>query len=312
MKKPMAWLFLAVLVLGLSASCILLDNPEGDDPGWRRIPEPANQPEDRPEEPPRNLPEERATDRTNDRASGGEFRQTLRFMPGGTLSLENDFGDVLIRGWRRDSVEVVARAGAAPSRAVRSLRGYDERSRAPEVEIRETANGLLIRTPTFEGLGEPPAVTFDIRVPESVILTGIRISEGGLQVSDCYGGLDASVDAGDLLVRNYSGPVRATIGRGNADVEVLDLRDRDEITISTRQGDIVLRLEQDTGAIVEANAPRGEVESDFDLGRRLPASSVKGWIGQGGPLIILTASNGRIEIVRIRGGAAALGTADGK
>ncbi|MBN2264877.1 MAG: hypothetical protein JW775_03595 [Candidatus Aminicenantes bacterium] len=313
MNNPKAWLSLAVLLAGLSTSCILLDNPEGDDPGWRRIPEPRDRAETRPEEPPEDVPERRATDRTADAARAGEFRDTLRFMAGGTLTLENDFGDVAIRGWASDLVEVVAKSAGAPSRGGRSLRGYDSRVAAPDVEIRETGAGLLVRTPTFEGLGQPPDVTYEVRVPESVNLAGIRISEGDLAVSDCYGGLEASVDEGNLLVRNYSGPVRATIGIGDADVEILDLRDRDEIVISTRRGDIVLRLERDAGAIVEANAPRGEIASDFDLGRRLPASSVKGWIGQGGPMVILTASDGRIQIVRTQGGAAAApGTAGGK
>ena len=106
--------------------------------------------------------------------------------------------------------------------------------------------------------------------------------------------------------------MRATVGTGNADVEVLDLRDGDEITIQSRQGDIVLRLESGVQAIVEADAPRGEVSSDFELGVKLPASTVKGWIGQGGPAVLLRASDGRIRIVRTADAAAPAAPRAGK
>ncbi|MCK7476562.1 MAG: hypothetical protein M0C28_02580 [Candidatus Moduliflexus flocculans] len=119
-------------------------------------------------------------------------------------------------------------------------------------------------------------------------------------MSDVFGKLEASVDQGDLLVENFSGAVDVTVGTGDADVEVLDLREEDTITITCRRGNIVLRLEPGVGAIVEADAPRGRVRSDFDLGVELPAATVKGWIGEGGPNIILRAPNGRVEIVKIK------------
>ncbi|MCK7481960.1 MAG: DUF4097 domain-containing protein [Candidatus Moduliflexus flocculans] len=189
----------------------------------------------------------------------------------------------------------------------------------PDVEVRETGGGLMVRTRTFEGTGTPPAVDYRVRVPDSVVLTGIRLSEGDLTVSDVFGKLEASVDQGDLVVENFSGAVDVTVGTGDADVEVLDLREEDTITITCRRGNIVLRLESGVGAIVEADAPRGRVRSDFDLGVELPAATVKGWIGEGGPNIILRAPNGRIEIVKIKAtgrdavrGARAVGEGHGR
>jgi len=277
MKKPFLRLFsTAAIAALLSASCILVSNPEGE-PGWRTIPEPGA------------------------RTSGSEFSQTVAFSPGKTLSLENDYGNVKITGWDRDEAEVVARGAAVEPQRQRSARQYGRRDVAPQVEVRETDKGLLIRTATFEGPGAAPAVDYEVRVPNSVELTGIRISEGDLSIADVFGRIEASVDKGNLSVSNYSGPLRATIGTGSADVEVLDLREGDEIIVTARRGDIILSLEAGVGAIVEADAPRGEVRSDFDLGAKLPASTVKGWIGQGGPTVMLRASDGRIEIVKIKG-----------
>ena len=274
MSKTFPRLFAVAAAATLLASCILLENPEGDEPGWRTTRERESAP------------------------SGSEFRRSLEFAPGGTLSLENDYGDVRITGWDREEAEIVAKGAAVEAQPRRSARQYGVRRGTPDVEVRETGRGVLVRTPTFEGPGEAPAVDYEIRVPNSVVLSGIRISEGNLTIADVFGRIEVSVDQGDLSISNYSGPLRATVGTGNADVEVLDLRDGDEITIQSRKGDIILRLESGVGAIIEADAPRGEVSSDFDLGVKLPASSVKGWIGQGGPAVLLRASDGGIRIVR--------------
>lgn len=284
------WRSLAIAAAAaLFASCILITDPAGDDPGWRNAPD-----------------REPRTSSSPPPSTGPQFRKTVDLPPGGTLSLENDYGDVAIIGWERDAVEVVAQSPAAEPERYASARqgvrtGYGP---APRVEVRETGRGLLVRTPTYEGPGRPPAVRFDVRVPHSFDLTGVRISEGDLAIEDVYGRLDVSVDAGALTVRNFSGTVRAAVGTGGADVEVLDLREGDEISVTARQGDITLRLEPGAGAIVEADAPRGRVNSDFDLGRALPATTVKGWIGQGGPTILLRASNGSIRIVKTAGGPA--------
>jgi hypothetical protein len=297
MRKATRWPLLALLAAVLLTSCILIQDPEGE-PGWRTIP-------DKGEEPAEERPAE-------DQQVGPGFRDTVEFAPGGTLSLENDFGNVEIIGWDMESVEIVARSAAAGGARQRSAREYGDRGRAPQVEVKETRDGLLVRTPPFEGPGRPPEVNFELHVPNSVVLTGIRVSEGNLAVSDVFGRLEVSVDQGDLSVSNYSGRVRAAVGTGDADVEVLDLRDGDEITITSRRGNIALRLESGVGAIIEADAPRGEVNSDFDLGRKLPAATVKGWIGQGGPAVILKASDGRIDIIRIADRPPAAPAAKGK
>lgn len=267
----------AILALpALLASCILLENPAGDDPGWRTVP-----------------------DRSAPRPGATEFRRTVAFAAGETLSLENDYGDVSITGWDRDQVEVVARAATVERQTDTSARPYRIRKVTPEVEILETASGgLLVRTPTFEGAGEAPAIDFEIKAPNSLVLTGLKMSEGGLTIADVYGRIEASIDQGDLSISNFSGTLRATLGIGSADVEALDLREGDEIAVTTRRGDVFLRLEPNAGAVVEADAGRGQVTSDFDLGARLPARTVKGWIGQGGPSVILRTGEGRIRIIR--------------
>jgi hypothetical protein len=273
MTKRLIVTLAAAAIAVLSASCILLENPEGEEPGWRTFPETESPPPQ-------------------------EFRRTVPFAPGGTLAVENDYGDLTISGWDREEVEVVARAATVEAGPQGSARPYRIRKVAPDVEIRDTETGLLVRTRSFEGPGEAPAVDYEIKVPQDVVLQPIRMSEGNLAVSDVYGRIEASVDQGDCSIANFSGSLKVNMGDGGADIEVLDLREGDEVAVTSRRGDIILRLEPGAAASVEANAPHGGITSDFDLGVRLPAPTVKTMIGPGGASIILMASNGRIRIIK--------------
>jgi hypothetical protein len=266
MRKPFLAAALAAGAVFVAAACIMVMDPETDTSSVPR----------------------------------GEFRKTVEFRPGGTLSLENDIGNVEITGWEKDSVEVFAQGTAEETGKTRRVRVYGFWELKPDVEVRPTDDGLTIRTRAFDGPGGPAIVDYMIRVPNSVILREIHIGEGNLTVSDLFGRLEASLDKGDLRVSNFSGSVDASVGEGQVDVEVLDLRDDDSIALVSRQGDIVLRLEAGAGAGVEAEAPGGEVRSDFDLGLKTPASSVKGRIGPGGAEIRLKAADGKIEIIAVK------------
>ncbi|MGE5740497.1 MAG: hypothetical protein ACM32H_00565, partial [Candidatus Aminicenantes bacterium RBG_16_66_30] len=111
MKKPLLGAFAAVAVAGLLMSCIVISDPEAE-PGWRTVPE------------------------TGEAApSGPEFTRTLPFTPGGTLSVDNAYGDIEIMGWDRDEVEVVARAAAGAAQPPRSAREAGGRGSVPEIEV---------------------------------------------------------------------------------------------------------------------------------------------------------------------------------
>ena len=268
MKKPLLTVSLAAAVVLSAAACIMVMDP-GRTTSWQ----------------PR-----------------GEFRRTVEVAAGGRLSLENGYGNVEVTGWEKDSVEVVAQGAAAVPGEKRKVRAYGFWEVKPDVEIKQTDGGLTIRTRPFDGPGDPPAVDYTIRVPKSISLSGIRVGKGNLTISDVFGRLEVSIDKGDLAVSNFSGSVDASVGTGNVDVEVLDIRDDDTITISSREGDIVLRLEPEAGARVEVEAPRGEVRSDFDLGAKTPAPSVSGRIGSGGATVTMKAADGNIEIRAVKEG----------
>ena len=141
MRRSALMLSPLVAVLALSAACILFPDP-GDDEGWRRIPEGDG-----------TAPRETRTEPAARPASGTEFRETVDLRKGGTLSLENDSGNVEITGWDRDAVDIAAAAAVAATGG-NARRSSSARRYKPDVEIRETGGGLMVRTRTFEGPGD--------------------------------------------------------------------------------------------------------------------------------------------------------------
>lgn len=266
MRKEFPAAVLAAAAVLFSAACIMVMDPETDS-SWQ----------------PR-----------------GEFRKTFDLQPGGAVSLENAAGNVEITGWEKDAVEVVAQGTAGEVAKKRKVRAYGFWELKPDVEVKRSDGGLVIRTRPFDGPEEPAAVDYVLRVPNSVLLRGVRIGDGNLTVADVFGRLEASIEKGDLHVVNFSGSIDASVGAGAIDVEALDLRSDDAISLSSEEGDIVLRLEPGASADLDAEAPRAEVRSDLDPGVKTPAPRVKGRMGEGGADIRLSAANGRIEILAVK------------
>ena len=229
---------------------------------------------------------------------GGEFRKLLAFQPGGTVLLDNGLGNIEVYGWDRNEAEVVAREAGALKPGFYWLGFPSWEGIQSKVQV-DNFDGLLkIRTRSQEG--SEKGLDFVVNLPASVNLNPVHCREGNVLVSGLYGKAVIDVRKGDVQVENFSGSLDASLGRGNADVELLDLRKGDEVRIISTTGDIVLYLEKNISARLEAGAPLGRVESDFDLGQKMPDQKVKGQLGDGQAFISLAAVQGRISIKKVK------------
>ncbi|MBM3296664.1 MAG: DUF4097 domain-containing protein [Candidatus Aminicenantes bacterium] len=224
----------------------------------------------------------------------GEFQEVVPFPAGGTILFETGAGDVDILGWDRDEVEITARHSGRSLEPgyywLGHLRWIDT---PPQVFVDRFDDLLKIRAEDEEG------VVFRIRVPHSVVLDSLRCRAGSVILADVYGRAVIDVRQGDVRVANYSGSLDISVGRGNADAELLDLRAGDDIKVTVAAGDIHVFLEEEVSALVDAGAPLGRVTSEFDLGQKLPATKVQGKIKDGQALISLAAAQGSITLKRI-------------
>jgi len=229
---------------------------------------------------------------------GEEFRKLLPFQAGGTVLLDNAYGNIEIYGWDRNEAEVVAReAGTVrPGFYWLGFPGWE----GAQSRVRVDSFDGLLKIQTRKQEGSERSLDYLLNLPVSVVINPVHCLEGNVLLSGLYGRAVLDVRKGDIRVENFSGSLDASLGRGSADVELLDLRRGDEVRITSTVGDIVLYLEKNVSARLEASAPLGRVESDFDLGQKLPDQKVKGQIGDGQALISLAAMQGRISIKNVR------------
>lgn len=227
-----------------------------------------------------------------------EVRKSVDFKAGGTISVEHTLGNVGIAGWDKDSVEIVATGREAEPGSNRRVRVYSMGELEPSIDVRESAGILRIRTRSLGGPWASGGLDYAIQVPSSVSLDPIRLDRGDVTVSDVFGRLSAEITAGNLVVKNFSGPLKATLETGQADVELLDIREGDAVEITCREGDIIVRLEAGAGVKIEAESPKGEITSEFDLGQKLPARTLVGRMGGAAAVITLKAMNGNIKILK--------------
>jgi DUF4097 and DUF4098 domain-containing protein YvlB len=229
-----------------------------------------------------------------------EFRKSVDFKAGGTVTLEHTLGNVAIMGWDKDAVEIVATGKAAEAGSDRRVRLYSTGDLEPSIDVRLTDGVLRIRTRSLGGPWASGGLDYAIQLPNSVNLDAIKLEKGDLKISDIYGRSVVELATGNLTVENFSGPLKASLGSGQADVELLDVHGDDGIDITVREGDISVRLEPDTNARIEAEAPKGEITSEYDLGIKLPARALSSPMGGGAARIALKALRGNIKILKTK------------
>jgi hypothetical protein len=230
--------------------------------------------------------------------AGPEFRKSVAFEPGGTVAIEHTLGNIAIAGWDKNSVEVVATEGEREPGANRRVRVATIEDLEPSIDVREAGGGLRIRTKSLGGPWPSAGLDYAVKVPHSVNLNAVRLAKGDVSVADVYGRLAVEMGTGNLKVSNFSGPLKASVESGRADVELLDVRSDDVFEITIEEGDIILRLEAGASLRVEAEAPKGKISSDLNLGRELPARTLNGRLGAGEARAVLKALRGNIQILK--------------
>jgi hypothetical protein len=228
---------------------------------------------------------------------GGAFnyQKSVAFAPGGTVAVVNTNGDIRVRGWDEARVEV--RAGEQGARREgRRFRIGGIGDFEPDIRFRLDEDQIKIQCP--DEADRDSVYDFEIRVPRSVKIQGIRNGEGRIVVADVYGRLDVEAERGEVIVENFSGALDVSLGEGDVLAEVLDMRPEDEIRVEVEEGDIEVFLQEPVGAALEIDAENGEITSEMELGRPLPARTLEVKPERASGRIVLKAGNGDIRIRR--------------
>ena len=225
-----------------------------------------------------------------------EFHRILPMQSGTTLSIDNPSGNVEVQGWDREEAEIFAEI-LLPLPQKTNFR-FMWNLKSAEVEVDKFEDVINVKTITKAR--ESNYVDYFINVPESVKLKDIFVEKGNVIISDLYGEIWTEILYGDLEINNFSGSLTANIVNGSVQATIYDLRIEDKLYVTTKEGDIIIYLEDGVAVRVEASALNGEIFSDFDLGEIKPLEKITAQLGEvEGGMLSLNATNGDIWIKKI-------------
>jgi hypothetical protein len=230
------------------------------------------------------------------------FQRSGALASGATLTLRNFDGNIDIQGWAEERVEVYAeKLIPLPDQARVSLWSSDWRKRTPRIEYETSENYVKINTQSPDKEGRDCVVDYFISVPHSVNLREIIAREGDVVIRDLYGSVLVDLQAGNLIVDNFSGSLAGLVTEGSIQATLYDLRETDKIHLTARRGDITLHLEADVNAQFEGSAPKGEVFIEFETEDSEDKSHLSTQLGSGaGASVSLTALEGDIRVRTIQ------------
>ncbi len=136
----------------------------------------------------------------------------------------------------------------------------------------------------------------------------LRTSNGGIRAEGVEGTFEATTSNGTIRARlakvPAGTPVRATTSNGTVDL-AFDQFSGNDVRVSTSNGSIVVTLPGGANAQVRATTSNANVETDFEVSVRgtISKNRIEGRIGNGGPLLDLTSSNGSIRILKSGAGS---------
>ncbi len=228
-----------------------------------------------------------------------EYYKSVSLSSGGTLSLENMNGNIDILGWDKEKVEVYAERNIPFSSSRRGMwKPYG--GNLPKIDIDSFEDFVKIKTSTVDQDKHVSAVDYFLNVPQHVYLRNIVARRGDIIISDLYGEAFVELVKGEVKVDNFSGSLHVSLGEGSVKASLMDLRNEDEVRISTEEGDVIVYLQEDVRALIEASTLDGKISNEFDPEEDPSLNKISFQTNDEGAFISLSASKGNILIKKSR------------
>ncbi|MDX1554529.1 MAG: DUF4097 family beta strand repeat-containing protein [Xanthomonadales bacterium] len=203
----------------------------------------------------------------------GTFEETHPLPAGGSLVIENEFGEIVIEAWDREEVRVS---------------GYLSDD-VKELEVKESGNGLRIRVDYYDRRSIDGA-ELQLVVPATASVEAASVSGDieaaglsgkSLELRTVSGDIDAAANVERVSLNSVSGDIefageasRVSAETVSGEIELVGVRG--ELDLSTVSGDVTV----DGGVIsrgeVEAVSGDAELELELEDGGRINVSSMSG------------------------------------
>ena len=237
-----------------------------------------------------------------------EFNETYTVSKGTELVLTNRNGDVTLKQWDKDYVEVHA-----------TKKTNHDRDELAKVQIEVIIDDKMEIWSEYLEQKARVSVDYRISVPSDVMVEKITTANGDIEINSTQGDTRLVTANGDVDVKDVEGTVHVQTANGDIDVRTTtaivkastangdihaDIRALpDEGTmIRTSNGSIDLLVSKELNADLHCATSMGEVDvKGIDMHvesarKTITSAQIKGRINDGGPEIDAHTSNGDINI----------------
>jgi hypothetical protein len=260
-------------------------------------------------------------------ASAAHLREVTEkvfsFAPGGTIEVESQNGRIVVEAWDRPQVRVQM------TREVRTAEDETARSLMKQLTADVTVGGSHMKIVSVYPKREKVVGFWDLighgvqstnihyylQVPRQSLLdlvtangeVRVRGTEGKLHALTTNGDIDLTSVSGGADVRTTNGEIRIARLEGLADAQTTNGSVAAEITsvpstgsmvFHTTNGNVQLALPRDVHADVDANTTNGRVSINYNVTMKgsISSKTIRGKIAGGGARIVLTTTNGNIDV----------------
>ena len=224
--------------------------------------------------------------------------QTLAFAPGDRLEVTNTNGDIEVRTWDRNEIQIEARKRVKASSEERARTAFDDL----RVKIDQTGSGVTIDTDYPKGPNGwwgnvSSSVHYEILIPRQADLD-LETVNGKVTVTGVHGEIEVGTTNGGIEVEDSGGSVSARTTNGGIEVELQEVMPDENMTFRSTNGGITLTLPSQIAADISARTTNGSVQTDFPITVQgtFRKNRLDGSLNGGGADIELKTTNGSIRI----------------
>ena len=262
-------------------------------------------------------------------------QQEFKIDKHGSLTVKNNYGDVVIKGWKQNSIHMTATKQSSKEELLPSV----------AIAVQATDKNVIIVTKQPNDTKQKVRVNYELLVPETITMQ-IANKEGTTTISNTHGQIKTqtkkgnveiihaagpvvtNTDCGHIKINKSSGNIRATAHNGNISIDessknvfaktekgtirtcCKNLNSLDTISLSTQSGSIILELPETVNADLQARTGRGKLTSDHYITTKPQTvqlnkktwsrfrKEVTGTLGSGEATIRLSAKFGNIKITK--------------
>lgn len=236
-----------------------------------------------------------------------DFRKSYEVGQGGSISVRNVSGDVIVTGYEGETVLVL---------------GYKEgRDRdLVQVEDNSAGNKVDVRARYPQNCDCNASIRFEVKVPrgdykfdaissvsgdvEVTSVSGdlrVKSISGNVTVKGVAGAVNASSTSGNVHVGEINGTVSGKSTSGDVEVEIAQLSGAGDMEFSSTSGNVRVKLPSNLDADVRMSTTTGGLKTDFPLTieepERGPGRRAAGRVGGGSRNLRLSSTSGSVSLL---------------